>query len=419
MPMLLAHKKPPVRVAKFFKLIMPKTTNTEAYFKSIKSDVVNRQIIYRLYDSNEMSLFYKKANLNVYRKAEKALNNLKLDILKSNILKRNLSYAYANEDHEFNVYFADEFLIIVYSENVWNSELCCTWNVIIYDTINNTWSRYDSNFYNGGIYGFYYLKKCRSVVLPIGRPIFSYPTDKPILSDEPFYSSHDTRRGFNLQLLHIIYLTELTDDGRYPLYAVNIESEVDKYIRAQSNDMCLRASDMIIDYSIDENNGIVYMVFKIKCYLDNGYKINVTVLEYDMCKAFNRDLKIFGIKASAPIISGISGKEKMLLYLSDRKRKDRQIPKYLPMHMSIEFYDFMSNKLFHADMIFSSHLRLLVKDKYFNRVDGTLYKIESLKVAAQVPLQEDIITMRSGRNGRLLAVLLMNDLSVVKEDYTM
>jgi hypothetical protein len=76
----------------------------------------------------------------------------------------------------------------------------------------------------------------------------------------------------------------------------------------------------------------------------------------------------------------------------------------------------MSNKLFHADMIFSSHSQLFVKDRHFNRVGAVLAKIESLKVAAHIPLQKDIITMRNRRNNKLLAVLIMNDVAVVKSE---
>ena len=67
-------------------------------------------------------------------------------------------------------------------------------------------------------------------------------------------------------------------------------------------------------------------------------------------------------------------------------------------------------------MIFSSHSKPLIRDRYFNRVADVLAKIEILKVAVHIPLQDDIITMRSGRNNDLLAVLLMNDLAVIKSE---
>jgi hypothetical protein len=77
----------------------------------------------------------------------------------------------------------------------------------------------------------------------------------------------------------------------------------------------------------------------------------------------------------------------------------------------------MSNKLFHSEMIFSSHSKPLVRDRHFNRIATVLAKIEYLKVAAHIPLQEDIIAMRNGRNGKLLAVLLMIDLTLVRSDF--
>jgi hypothetical protein len=59
----------------------------------------------------------------------------------------------------------------------------------------------------------------------------------------------------------------------------------------------------------------------------------------------------------------------------------------------------------------------LIKDRYFNRVASVLSKCELLIYTTHMPLQEDIITMRSWHNKKVLAVLLMDDLAIVKVDY--
>jgi len=77
---------------------------------------------------------------------------------------------------------------------------------VIYDTKRNTLTRYHDYAYKsyGGIYGFYYLRSCKKVILPVGTPIFS---------GEVFHKSHDTRRGFDLGCFYIIYLNQPTNNG--------------------------------------------------------------------------------------------------------------------------------------------------------------------------------------------------------------
>jgi hypothetical protein len=249
------------------------------------------------------------------------------------------------------------------------------------------------------------------VILPVGNPIFS---------GEVFHKSHDTRRGFNLGHFYVIYLNKPTDNG-YSHKNEYIGSHIEKYIEDKYSHKCKRIMRIFTDYNIDTNKGVIYTVCKIICSTNFEYKAYVLVLEYDLCSESH--IRSFEIEVPTPIIEvptslneDTPSNENILLYLSNRRLGDRGMPKYLPMHISSEFYDFMSNKLFHADMIFSSHSQLFVKDRRFNRVDAVLAKIESLKVAAHIPLQEDIITMRNGRNNKLLAVLIMNDVAIVKSE---
>jgi len=358
-----------------------------------------------------MIAFYKKANLNVYNRIQSTQDYTLQERLKVNIIPKHVVYAY--KGHDFNVYAADEFIFIVYSKNYKKNNNGWTWYIVIYNTKLNILTRYSDTFYKsyGGIYGFYYLRNCKKVILPVGNPIFS---------GEVFHKSHDTRRGFNLGHFYVIYLNKPTDNG-YSHKNEYIGSHIEKYIEDKYSHKCKRIMRIFTDYNIDTNKGVIYTVCKIICSTNFEYKAYVLVLEYDLCNESH--IKSFEIEGPTRIIevpTSVSedpvSSDNILLYLSNKQLRDKGMPKYLPIHISSEFYDFMSNKLFHSEMIFSSHSKPLVKDRYFNRMDSVLAKIESLKVAAHIPLQEDIITMRNGRNNKLLAVLIMNNVAIVKSE---
>jgi hypothetical protein len=403
--MWLIHQNIPVRISKFFKAIIPKTTYEWKGFKSIKSNVINHQIIYQLYDGDTIITFYKKSNLNVFNRLENVQDATQLLQLKSNIMPKRLANAYANENHDFKVYLADEFIFVVYSKDNRSHKDSWTWDILLYDTKNKSWSKYSIAPYKsfGGIYGFHYLRKCRKVIFAIGNPIFS---------DEIFHRGHSERRGFQLNDFYFISLDKPKNDlNSYGF--VYIDSHLEKYIENQYDyEQILQKT---IDYTVDANNGIIYVICKIKFRFNGEYKVVILSLEYDMCTDNGiRSMKSFGIELPIPIIEDLSHSEDILLYLSYKRLRDKGMPKYLPMHISSEFYDFMSNKLFHADMIFSSHSKPLVRDRHFNRVCNVLSEIETLRVASHLPLQEDVITMRSGYNNKVLAVLLICDLSSVQ-----
>ncbi len=409
--MLLNCKEIPILISKFFKAILPKNTTEEANFESINTNIIDDQIVYQLHDTIDMITFYKKANLNAYKRIQNTQDYILKERLKVNIIPKHVVYAY--KGHDFNVYRADEFIFIVYSKNDKKSDKSWIWHIVVYDIKRNILTQYSDTCYKsfGGIYGFYYLKKCRKVILPVGNPIFS---------DEVFHKNHDKRRGFNLSGFYVIYLNNPTNNG-YSGSLVYISSYIQKYIENKYPDKCDRPIKTITDYTIDIKSGIIYMVCKVMCHMNAKYKSYVLVMEYNLCS--ESDIKSFEIEVPIPIIevpNSLSedtvSDENLLLYLSNKRLRDRGMPKYLPMHISSEFYDFMSNKLFHTEMIFSSHSKPLVRDRHFNRVATVLAQIESLKVAVHIPLQEDIITMRSGRNNKVLVVLLMGDLTVVKVD---
>jgi len=188
--MLLTRREISIRISKFFKVILPKTTDEEANFESIITNIIDAQIVYQLHGTIEMITFYRKANLDVYNSVQNTQDYILKELLKVNIIPKHV--VYAHKGHDFNVYLADEFIFIVYSKNDKKSDRSWTWHIVIYDTKRNIFTRHSDTFYKsyGGVYGFYYLRKCRKVILPVGNPTFS---------DEVFHNSHDKRRGFNLR----------------------------------------------------------------------------------------------------------------------------------------------------------------------------------------------------------------------------
>ena len=412
--MLIVYKKIIVCLSKSLKVIFPKTTNEETNFESIRTNIIDNKIVYKLHDTADMITFYKKANLNSYNRFKNKQDYTSLEHLRSDIMPKRIKHT--NDHHDLSVYIADEFVFVVYSKDNSKNNKEWIWELLLYDTKLKIWSEYRTTINKdvGGICGFYYLRKCRKIILPVGKSTFS---------DEVFHNSHDKRRGFNLQGFYVIYLNELVDN-KYKCGYKFITSYALQYITDKYADSHSRIVDFITDYTIDVNSGIIYMICKLKRWADDDYKNNVIALEYNLCDQGSTEIfevnrnrfKIFGIELAIPIIEEASGKNNVLLYLSNKRLRDRGMPKYLPMHISSEFYDFMSNKLFHSEMIFSSHSKPLVRDRHFNRIATVLAKIESLKVAAHIPLREDIITMRNGRNNKLLAVLIMNDVAVVKSE---
>jgi hypothetical protein len=398
--MQLVFNKVPVKVSRFFKSIVPIFKEYKE-FKSIKTNIVNYNIIYQLNGVLDTILFYKKANLNAYNRFKNNPDYTQLERLRSDIIPKRIKHT--DENHDFAVYLADEFVFVVYSKDNRSPKDSWTWDIWLYDTKNKNWSQYSRTFYKsfGGIYGFYYLRKCRKAIFAVGNPIFS---------DEVFHKDHDTRRGFKLNDFYFISLDKPRNDLSSYGY-IYMGSHLEEYIKDQYANKYEQILHTNVDYTVDVNNGVVYMICKVKLHADGEYKVNILTLEYDMCA--NSVIRDFGVEMPTPIVEDFSGGKNILLYLSTKRLRDKGMPKYLPMHISSEFYDFMSNKLFHADMIFSSHSQLFVKDRHFNRVDAVLAKIESLKFAAHIPLQENIITMRNGRNNKLLAALIMNDLAVV------
>jgi hypothetical protein len=112
--MLLVYKKLNICVSKFFKVILPKTTDEEANFESIITNIIDNQIVYQLHSTINTITFYKKANLNVFNRVQNAQDYILQERLKANMILKHIKHD--NKNHDFLVYLFDEFVIIIYSK---------------------------------------------------------------------------------------------------------------------------------------------------------------------------------------------------------------------------------------------------------------------------------------------------------------
>ena len=122
----------------------------------------------------------------------------------------------------------------------------------------------------------------------------------------------------------------------------------------------------------------------------------------------------FGIQYPIVRSRDIASDKAKPIYISTKALENKNHPKYLPMYLSNEFYDFITNKVASSGMVFSSHSRFTVRDRHYNRIDAVLAKIDALKEAVNVALQDDMVMMYEVDYRNLIAVMVTYDLAVIK-----
>jgi len=94
------------------------------------------------------------------------------------------------------------------------------------------------------------------------------------------------------------------------------------------------------------------------------------------------------------------------------------MPKYLSPYLSKNFHDFIRNKSFSSDMVFSpfsSDQGIFVRDKYFNRVSVTLISSASLRNVVHVFLDNDVVVVQADDEKLTACVFIIDSLSLVKQ----
>jgi len=183
---------------------------------------------------------------------------------------------------------------------------------------------------------------------------------------------------------------------------LSFDAIIIQYMKEKHSSKCSGFGVKNVDCSVDVNNGVMYITG-----LNYDCDIPVVTLECDLCG--NYQVREFGIQYPIVRSQDLASDKAKPIYISTKALENKNHPKYLPMYLSNEFYDFITNKAASSGMVFSSHSRLTVRDRHYNRIDAVLAKIDALKEAVNVALQDDIVMMYEVDYRNLIAVMVIYD----------
>jgi hypothetical protein len=301
-------------------------------------------------------------------------------------------------DDMYKMYVAGEFIFIVFKtegKRHWHKN----YNILVYDPKRSTWYKQEiwvSTYSDIGIYGCYYINKCEKVVFLV----YNKKGDS-----NSFYKLDENRRAVNVEQAIIIELSKNLTTINFKELSLN--AIIMQYMRDKYGDKCLGLGVTNADCSVDVNKGIMYVTWiNYKC------DIPVITLECDLCN--NYEIREFVIQYPIVRSRDIASDKAKPIYISTKALKKKNFPKYLSMYLSNDFYDFITNKVASGGLVFSSHSKLTVRDRYYNRIDAVLTNINELRGTVNVALQDDIVMMYEVDYRNLIAVMVMYDLAVIK-----
>ncbi len=297
------------------------------------------------------------------------------------------------KDDMYKMYIVDDFIFVVFKtegKRHWHTN----YHILAYDPRRSTWYKQElvvSTYSDIGIYGCYYIKKCEKVVfLVYNRQGHS----------NSFFNIEENRRAVNIEQAIVIELSRNLDSINFKHLSFN--GIVIQYMKDKHSSRCSGFGVKSADCSVDVDKGIMYITG-----LNYDCDIPVVTLECDLCG--NYEVKEFGIQYPIVRSQDLALDRTKPIYISTKALKSKHFPKYLPMYVSNEFYDFMTNKVASSDFVFSSHSKLSVRDRYYNRMDAVLAKIDALRETVNVALQDDIVMMYEVDYRNLIAVMVMYD----------
>jgi hypothetical protein len=301
-------------------------------------------------------------------------------------------------DDMYKMYVAGEFIFIFFKtegKRHWHKN----YHILVYDTRRSTWYKQEiwvSTYSDIGIYGCYYINKCEKVVFLV------YNKEG---HSNSFYKLDENRRAVNIEQAVVIELLKNLTTINFKQLSLN--AIIMQYMRDKYGDKCLGLGVTNADCSVDVNKGIMYITgINYKC------DIPIVTLECDLCN--NYEVREFGIQYPIVRSQDMASDKAKPIYISTKALKKKNLPKYLSMYLSNDFYDFMTNKTSSSGMIFSSHSKFSVRDRYYNRMDAVLANINELRGTVNVALQDDIVMMYEVDYRNLVAVMVMYDLAVIK-----
>jgi len=305
--------------------------------------------------------------------------------------------------YDFNIHISDEFIFFIYKDSESESTL---YKILIYNTVKNYWVQYTE--YADNICAFRYIKKCKNLVLIEGM-----------------LSSHmkfDVKQFIIIDLAEVDKDTTINKNSFIRDYSYHIDyiskSEVVNYLRDKHKKECVNiyVNDIKCDFTIDEKRGVIYVICTIDIKtIDGACMIKFIALEFNLCDGYKfRDLDI----GSRVVMTDYMLREGTPIFISRKSLKHRGMPKYLSPYVSKDFHDFISNKSFSSDMVFSpfsSEKGIWVRDKYFNRASVALIDFASLRNVVHVFLDNDVVAAQADDEKLTACVFIIGNLSIVKQ----
>jgi hypothetical protein len=313
-------------------------------------------------------------------------------------------YVRITTHYNLYVYVSGEFIFFVYKDrrkNRYGNEIF--YKILIYNNVRKYWIEYLE--YVDNIFGFCYIQKCKKFVLFQGQPL--------------------SRMGFDLEQFVIIDLAGIDKDNTINKndfvlgYGYHIDyiskSEIRNYIKDNHKEECsdLHAytNDVIrCDFTIDNQRGIIYIMCTIK---HENCAIKFIALEFDLCNEYRfRDLDVgFSVMITDNMLN-----KNVSIFIPGKPLRYKGMSKYLSAYISKDFYDFLRNKSFDSDLIFSSFSSkggIWTRDKYFNRFSIVLKSFDSLRNIAHVFLSDDMVLLE-GDGEKTAGVFIVSGLAIVK-----
>jgi hypothetical protein len=318
------------------------------------------------------------------------------------VFNKYLDYNY-NRYYHFNIHVSDEFIFFIYKDSESEGILH---KILIYNTVKNYWIQYVE--YRDNICSFCYIKKCKKLVLFQGWQLshMKFDIEQFIIIDLAEVDKDTT-----------IDKNNFIHDYRYHIDYIS-KSEVEHYLRDNHKKECINIyeNDIKCDFTIDEKRGVIYMICTIDIKtVDGACTIKFIALEFNLCDRYKfRDLDI----GTHVVMTDYMLKEGTPIFISRKSLKHRGMPKYLSPYVSKDFHDFIRNKSFSSDMVFSpfsSEEGIWVRDKYFNRASVALIGSESLRNVVHVFLDNNIVAVQADDEKLTSCVFIIDDMSIVKQ----
>jgi len=101
---------------------------------------------------------------------------------------------------------------------------------------------------------------------------------------------------------------------------------------------------------------------------------------------------------------------------SAKSLRHKSMTKYISGYITKYFYDFMRNKSFSSDLVFSSFSSdhgILIRDKHFNRVSIALIEFKTLRGVVHMFCDDDVVVLEKKDKKQVAGVFIIGDLTMV------